>query len=457
MQFETSFSSRKQKQGAWWIIGKQPVIFDITYTPYKLKSNATQYEIQKHKDERSFYNMSGDKNVYNYVTTERKRVAKEVHEKTFYEYLQKSTGVFNKNGMINKEEVKKMKARLQDGEKNIWHGFISFDEDNSYKINEIARCVHLINETFDDFFIDAGFNKDNMDLMCSLHLDKPKHLHIHFIFWEKEPIIKNKRAKGYLYRAKGKIPYEAIKKMQNKLDNYEVPYKLTVNENQTIDYIKEIKRNMPLFYRDNARSEIRKLANKIEYYKDHDYADSNMLPYRDKIDKIVEYIALSNDDLGISDFIIRDAFFKEDLKSGNNKIFFTSDVQNKKEVKDITNIKNLEWSYKRRLGNIVIKQVYDVKFKSFSYNKYIRRKRNDKSLKKSISISESIIKRSFNKFFNSVIDLFTQENMIHTNRLKEIEEEMKEAKLQEQQAEEENYYDRIRRELNAKSNSQNYK
>ena len=64
-----------------------------------------------------------------YIATESKRAGKI----TAIDYFQKSTGIFNKNGMISQEELEQMKVRAQTGEKNLWHGFISVDEENSHK------------------------------------------------------------------------------------------------------------------------------------------------------------------------------------------------------------------------------------------------------------------------------------------------------------------------------------
>lgn len=50
----------------------QPVIFDIAYTPPKLKRNATAEEIAKHTKQRAFFDMSGEYNIYKYITTEGK-------------------------------------------------------------------------------------------------------------------------------------------------------------------------------------------------------------------------------------------------------------------------------------------------------------------------------------------------------------------------------------------------
>lgn len=55
----------------------QPVIFDIAYTPYRLKKGSSQAEIDKHAKDRAFFDMSGrDNNIYNYMTAEGKIMAK---------------------------------------------------------------------------------------------------------------------------------------------------------------------------------------------------------------------------------------------------------------------------------------------------------------------------------------------------------------------------------------------
>ena len=201
----------------------QPVIFDIAYTPYRLKKGSSQSDIDKHAKDRAFFDMSGcDNNIYKYMTAEGKIMGEETQKITMLEYLQKSTGVFNQNGLLSKQEVKEMKIRAQSGEKNLWHGFISFNKENSEKIDTPEKCIDLLKRTFNEFFEDADFDKDNIDLMCALHLDKPEHLHIHYVFWERAPKIKDKRAAGYKYRAKGKIPKDAILKMTERLNAYTI-------------------------------------------------------------------------------------------------------------------------------------------------------------------------------------------------------------------------------------------
>lgn len=80
----------------------------------------------KHAKERAFYDLTGEYTIYKYMMTECKITGDGSTGYTMLEYLQKCTGVCNKNGMISKEEIKMMKERLRQNKGNIWHGFISF-------------------------------------------------------------------------------------------------------------------------------------------------------------------------------------------------------------------------------------------------------------------------------------------------------------------------------------------
>ena len=98
------------------------MLFNIAYTPYKTKSNATEQEVKKQQHDRAFYDMSGDKNFYKYVTTEGKQVPEKSVKFTMKDYFEKTAGVFNENGMLSKEQVKEMQLRAQQNKGNIWHG-----------------------------------------------------------------------------------------------------------------------------------------------------------------------------------------------------------------------------------------------------------------------------------------------------------------------------------------------
>lgn len=196
---------KQKKEGK--IISNQPVIFNIRYTPYALKKGANQWQIEQHRQERAFFDMSGEKNVYEYINAGYKRRGKKAE--TVQQYFEKNHGVFNGDGFITPAQVEEMKKRVQDGKKQIWHGFVSINQDNSYKIQSPEQCMKLVKRNFGQFFRDMGLDPKNVDLLCALHLDRKKHYHIHFAFWEKEPKCKY-RKKQTEYRHKGKIERKVL-------------------------------------------------------------------------------------------------------------------------------------------------------------------------------------------------------------------------------------------------------
>lgn len=194
--------------------------------------------------------------------------------------------------MISKEELAEMKFRARSGDKNIWHGFISFDEEHSAKIDSPEKCIELIRRTFPQFFKESGLEPDNMDLMCSLHLDRPTHLHIHFVFWEKEPKIKNQRAAGYKYRARGRIRPEAIAAMTERLNSLALGDELTLKKADRYASFKRSKEGMQAFYRDRSEREIRRLARDLPENCSFRYGDDDLQPFRKRIDEIVYKLLL---------------------------------------------------------------------------------------------------------------------------------------------------------------------
>ncbi len=424
-----------------------PVIFDIAYTPYKLKRGSSEKDIAKHADERAFFDMSGTENIYNYMTREGKIYGEQSKRLTILEYLQKSTGVFNHNGMLSKDEVSDMKFRIKNGEKNIWHGFISFDEENSEKIDSPDRCISLIKQTFRPFFIDAGFDPDNMDLMCSLHLDRPTHLHIHYCFWEKEPKVKNKRAAGYIYRKKGKIKFEAIANMTERLNAFALNDELIKKRNAVEKAIWN-RSDFSKAHRDDlAMRAMRRLAKELPEDISWSYGSKDMKSYRSMIDDVVEAILFTDDKLYAKDYEFRqeleqkDAalkgimgkFYKEKLKKDMVFTEHMTDAADLAGTKSIKTIERLKWDYKRRLGNIVLHKVKYIRDNSFRYDTSQKHKTNDKYLKRKITIDERKIKSNLDGFLSSLFGAFEPEISAYSNRLREIEKEIQAEHEQETQ------------------------
>lgn len=385
--------------------------------------------------------MSGEDNIYKYITTEGKIYGEEAKKFTMLEYLQKSTGVFNQDGMLTKEQVKEMKRRAQTGEKNLWHGFISFNKENSDKIDDPEKCIALIKQTFGQFFKDAGFNSTNMDLMCALHLDRPEHLHIHYVFWEKEPKVKNQRAAGYIYRKKGKIPLDVIDKMTKRLNAYTIDDDLKKKRQKVVEELTRTSNEYDLAHiNDLVRRWLKELADELPTDKPIWYGSKDMKPYHAKIDLVAEWLIDMDERTSEADHAFRAALREKEQKlkgiMGNyykdrleKEMWYTENIPNFTDVqgiKTIHTIEKLKWDYRRRLGNIVLKKVREIQKETYKKNPRMKYKTNDKYLKRRLVISSRKVRGIMDGLFSSVAELFSPETENYRNRLKEIEEEMEE-------------------------------
>ncbi len=434
----------------------QPIIFDLKYTPYSLSKKASDYDRNKNATERAFFDMSGDKNVYDYITTEGKRVGNKF---TALEYLQKSTGVFNQSGMIPQEEVDAMKQRAKANKGNIWHGFISFNEHDSEKINTPDKCIQLVKNIFPTFLRESGLNPDNIDLMCALHLDRPHHLHIHFVFWEKEPKFKEKD--GTLgYRKKGKIKEEAIDNMFVRLGLFADDDRDKLHKARD-DSLKKLRKmtcvKAAMYSTDEIKQEILSLAKDLPKTGRLSYGSKDMEAYRERVDKIVKMLLDHDKTARKADLrfyeqleekrrVVENICGKEYALSGANTSPQTIERElpkyhHKIDESHIKIIETIEADYKRRQGNLVLNLCKFIKPEYFERDKNKRYKANDNKLKRRLSISQRNVKRRLDKFFGS----FGRESELierdFSHRLqdieKEIEREREEAQAETQQSKKE--------------------
>lgn len=436
----------------------QPIIFDLKYTPYTLSKKASDYDRNKNATERAFYDMSGGKNVYDYITTEGKRVGNKF---TALEYLQKSTGVFNQNGMIPQEEVDKMKARAKANEGNIWHGFISFNEHDSEKIDTPEKCIRLVKNIFPTFLRESGLNPNNIDLMCALHLDRPHHLHIHFVFWEKEPKFKNND--GTLgYRKKGKISNEAIDNMFVRLGLFADDERDKLHRARD-DSLKKLRKmtcvKTAMYSTDEIKQEILSLAKDLPKTGRLTYGSKDMEAYRERVDKIVQMLLDHDKTARKADLrfyerleekrrVVENICGKEYALSGANTSPQTIERElpkyhHKIDESHIKVIETIEADYKRRQGSIVLKLCKFIKPEYFERDPKKKYKANDNKLKRRLNISKRNVSRRMDKFFRS----FGQESELierdFSHRLQDIEKEIereREEQAQQLNKEENNKY-----------------
>lgn len=417
-------------------MSNQPIIFNIQYTPYNLPKNATEAERQRHAEDRAFYDMTGEKNIYDYITTEEKRTG----GYSMFDYLQNNTGVFNETGMLSRKDIDAMKLRLKENRGVIWHGFVSLSAEDSYKIDTPEKCIRMVKQIFPTFFKDMKLNPKNVDLMCALHLDRPNHLHIHFVFWEKEPKFKDVNSGQLVYKRIGKVRKDAIDKIFIRLglffsDKKEVLYK---SRDEALHDLRELLGAKAFICKpDDVKKEIISLAKDLPKEGRITYGSKDMEPYRDRIDRIVQML-LATDQTA---WRANDKFYRalakrtkeiENICGGqfafSNKNIQPDDMElpkyhNKIDTDNIHIIEEIESDYRRRQGNLVLNLAKFIKPEYYENKR--KRRANDHALKRSLSISRHKIDGMFKKFFSSfgAECEYIERDFYH--RLQEIEEEMK--------------------------------
>ena len=329
--------------------------------------------------------------------------------------------------MITQKELKEIRQRAQ-APKNLWHGFISLNKEMSHKIDTPEKCMRFVKRTFGEFFKDMKLDPNNIDLICSLHKDKPHHLHIHFWFAEKEPKCKY-RKKQTEYRHKGKISKAVLDKMHVRLnlDIMQSHEELYVSRDEALRELKKISMLWNIVNKDDVKEAVFELAKTIPKDCSFHYGSKDMIPYREQIDKVVNQLLLYDKTARKANvrFHTKLQALRQKVKgiiSGNGE-----DANHYKiNPENITLIEELENDYKRRQGNILLRTIKYIK--SETYVTRIKHKANDIGLKRRLAISHRKVGKLFDGFlasFGSESELLERD---FTNRLQEIEKEIEQEK-----------------------------
>ena len=337
----------------------------------------------------------------------------------------------------------KMKERAKENRGNIWHGFISFNKQDSAKIDTPEKCIRLVKNVFPTFLQEAHLNPKNIDLMCALHLDRPHHLHIHFVFWEKEARIKGKD--GTLqYRAKGKISKQAIDNMFVRLGMFVDGNKDTIYKTRD-EAVKRLRGMTAVKTAMSSTEEIKKeiiaLAKDLPKTGRISYGSKEMEPFKGRVDNIVK-LMLDYDGKARAANVKFYKALEEKRKvianiCGQDYVFSDKNIKPEKVEKDLPKyhhkideshikvIEKIEEDYRRRQGNLVLRLAKFVKPEYYERKKGRKYKTNDNKLKRRLVISGRNVGRRIDKFLMSfgrdMEELFERD---FSHRLQEIEKEI---------------------------------
>lgn len=448
------------------MVSNQPIVFNLQYTPYRPPRNATKGQRERHAHNRAFYDMTAaGETILSYMARDDKaaetlirvpRAPPEEDEQkpaarytTILEYLQKSTRVFNGKGMISEDELAAMKKRARENKGNIWHGYISFNEQESHKIDTPEKCIGFVKNTFGTFFKTAHLNADNIDLMCSLHLDRPHHLHIHFTFWEKEPKYRSRNGEGLEYRRRGELDKAAIDNMFVKAGIWvsEQKESLYLSRNDAIRELRHMLAPARIARRDRELcKELVALARDLPPTGRLSYGSKDMEPFRERIDALSQKLFDCDPSAKAADVAFKSemALRKQVIKNICNQPYLFSVRQTTPERmerlakkyhytiddKNIHIVEDIEADYRRRIGNVVIQAARKIKPELIERN-IGHERASDSGLKKRIHSSEKRsekLARNFLRDFKQMVNASAQHSR---NRLREIEEELKRQQAEE--------------------------
>lgn len=162
---------------------------------------------KKYGRERKFYSCSGKQNYVSYINDGTKNKLDYV---AYSGDDEKSFGVFDQNGLLDKVQQAQLREKLRATKSNIWHGYISFTQEfgNEY-MNGQEDAYRLIVTEFPKFLKRAGLNPDNITWYAGLH-ENTLHRHIHFSFFENEPMRFTSRERKCKQFSEGHIPNEIL-------------------------------------------------------------------------------------------------------------------------------------------------------------------------------------------------------------------------------------------------------
>lgn len=336
------------------------IVFNLKFTASSPNKNWSKAQKDRWAEDRRFYSLRGVKNLYDYVSTEAKIQGElekinslaetdNAEQKDYLSYSDKGQGVFNLDGFLTDEQGEELKQSAQKSRGNIWHGFISFPPEEREQMDSPEKAQEFIKKTFPTFLKNSGLNKDKLDMFFGLHLDR-NHAHIHFQFWENEPMFRNSKTGKLNYRTKGTIDDKII-------ENYKITADMYFSENRdelgnARDEAVKTLRGTKITKMEIGRL-LTELSDKLPTDGRLSYNSPNMKALRPDIDKIVDACIKYSPELRECDLK-----FKTEYEKRRQEVLKFSKSDNGKtliEEDEIDYLNKIKSDYKARLGNAVIR------------------------------------------------------------------------------------------------------
>jgi hypothetical protein len=310
---------------------------------------------------RDFYSSSKKDDYVGYVDKGIRQVTAHEEENDENDYIayagnkEKSSGIFDDDGLIDEEKKKVLRNNLRKTQSVIWDCVISFEEKyGKDNCGTPEKARKLLQKVLPPFFKSIGLDPKKTVWYAGLH-ENTDNRHIHLSFFQTGPTVYDRKTKGRKYRH-GKVPLKSINAMKMSIErNYMTPVegaarvrKLLVDESRRI-----VSEN---FEKDKGSLGImcRAIYEKIPTTGELAYESPNMDCVRDDVD------ALTN-------LIIEKGFlsvpYKKLLKEADERDQITKFYCERNHINPEGLLYKPKFAkdMKRRVGNAIIKELVSKK------------------------------------------------------------------------------------------------
>ncbi|MFI3166539.1 MAG: relaxase MobL [Bacillota bacterium] len=208
---------------------------------------------------------------------------------------ERSTGLFDRGGMLSEERKQKHREALKQNGGNIWSGVITFEKDfGSKHCSTSTQAYNSMKNVFDKFLDSTHLSSKNIEWLGSLH-ENTDNFHIHYTFYEKAPFRKMKDGTTK-YTFKGNVREQEIDYLKQSFFRYFTFSQINLYDtrDKIMDYLKsdfkDVSENGKLF------KDFKTLVTSLNLKKGTKYKDLN--PFQKKmVDDFSMKIIRSDDEI----------------------------------------------------------------------------------------------------------------------------------------------------------------
>lgn len=178
---------------------------------------------EKGSEGRDFYSSSKKDDYVNYIDKGVRQTSSVRDYVGYADDKDKSSGIFNADGLISPKDKKVLRQRLRSTDSTIWDCVISFKEEYGFaNCNSPEDARKLLSKLLPPFFKSVGLDPKKTTWYAGLHQNTDNR-HIHLSFFQDEPNMYDRKTKGRKYR-KGKLPISKVDEFKLAIErNYMSP------------------------------------------------------------------------------------------------------------------------------------------------------------------------------------------------------------------------------------------